>query len=294
MAHDMMVLALKYANVELLSDVESDARALKALKTSAKNIEDELVRRNQEYEREKLHTAQMQVVNQLTLALRNNLVGEALKILVDQAGELAKESGPGVVEVMLVLISLELATGQLEGAAGDLVDAPALMESLTLPEKLWNYKNDQLRELTYQKLILEGNYTDAGAFLESKMTSELKKDPPLSTKESSLRPGPFFALGSPLIPLQITDLVPMSPVFQPLRDELVIEAGQTFMRRQNQLLAIRREASDLYFQCGFLSLLEGDISTAKTQASSNPASLASQRHGGFRSSRIPRRNTTCG
>jgi hypothetical protein len=262
LAHEMMVLALQYAEVELLPDVEADISTLRRLKTDAKSYEDELSRRTQEYEREKPQ-AGPKVSDQVRLALRHNFVGEALKILTDKGTDLAKEYGAHVPEIVVVRIALEMATGRLEDAASDLEDAPKVFENSTLPDNILRIKYIQLLALTYQKLLFEGNFAVAGEIRENDVMNQSDKDPPLTPLESAIKPGPFFAVGSPQIPIRLSELASVPPIAIPIRRLLLSDATQPFLHRQQQLIDIRRSAADLLYQSGFSALLQADIPTAR-------------------------------
>jgi hypothetical protein len=264
LAHEMMVLALKYAEIELSADVEQEARSLSKLKSDAKSFETALVNKTQDWEHDKLQGGQKKIGEQLKLALRHNLVGEALKILTDKGPELAKEYGPNVIDIVLARIILEMATGRLEDATEDLKEAPSVLENSNIADSnTFRFKNAQVQALTYQKLLFEGNFAVAGELIENSVADNYDKDPPLTFLESTIKPGPFFASGSPRIALRIAELSHTPPFAIPLRSSLLSEASKPFFNRQQQLIDSRHHAADLLFQSGFSSLLQGDIPTAK-------------------------------
>jgi hypothetical protein len=262
------VLAVKYAEIELTSDNKTE---MDQLKSATKAIEDELVRKNQDYEREKLRGGEMKIAAQVRTALKYSLVGEALRILTDKATDLPKEYGPEVFEIVLVQIALEMVTGRLEDAATDLEIAPKVLESSPMPPnikkelypRIQAIKNGQLQGMTYQKLVFEGNYQGAGEILESGMSGQSEQDPPPSPAEAAFKLSqPVASLGTDQV-LQSFHFIPISPLVFIGRGVLLSDVMQPFSQRQQVLHAVRAAASNFFYQRGLLSLLEGDIPTAK-------------------------------
>ncbi len=268
LARETLVLAGKYAEKEISPDNKTETEALKS---ATKTIEDELVRKNLDYEREKLRGGEMKIAAQVRTALKYNLVGEALRILTDKATDLPKEYGPDVFEIVLIRIALEMATGRLEDAAADLKLAPSVLESSPMPPnikkelypRIQAIKNAQLQGMTYQKLVFEGNYQGAGEILKSSASGQSEQDPPLSPAEAAFKLSqPFVALGADQV-LQSFHFIPVDPLTFIGRGVLLSNLSQPFLQRQQMLRAVRTGASDFFYQLGFLSMLKGDIPTAK-------------------------------
>jgi hypothetical protein len=268
LARETLVLAGKYAEKELSPDNKTE---MDGLKSATKALEDELVKKNQDYEREKLRGGEMKIAAQVRTALKYNLVGEALRILTDKATDLPKEYGPNVFEIVLVQIALEMVTGRLEDAATDLEIAPKVLESSPMPPGIKReqalqfqaFKQAQLQGMTYQKLLFEGNYQGAGEILESSVSGQSEQDPSPSPAEAAFKlTQPLVALGRDQVLLGF-QFIPVAPLAFIGRSVLLNDVMQPFLQRQQVLRAIRGNASTFFYQRGLLSLYEGDIPTAK-------------------------------
>jgi hypothetical protein len=121
----------------------------------------------------------VKIPQQVQMALRNNLVGEALKLLTDMGTDLGREYGSDAFESVLVRIALELVTGRIEDAALDLNDAPILLERTSEPEKTKLVQKALLHAMAYQKLVFEGNLMAAGEILQYQGRTPLERSSPL-------------------------------------------------------------------------------------------------------------------
>jgi hypothetical protein len=134
-----------------------------------------------------------------------------------------------------------------------------------------------LRLLTYQKLFLEGNYSEAGSLFERTRMVPVKMgiDPALSPALAAARPEPL--LKSPQVVVALPELpvwvvlpaLPATPVVavatidglyhRHLYDQLMGPA----IVRQRTLVERRVRDANLYWERGLLFLLEGNIAEAK-------------------------------
>jgi hypothetical protein len=272
LARETMDLARRYAEKELDPNKPAEAKMLKDLKDDCKGIEEEYIKRNSQYERDKSAAASSKaiLVEQVRAALRSNLVGEALRILTDKATDLPKEYGARIFEIVLIRMSLEMLTGRLEEAAADMEEAPKVIDSTPLPpdakpEAIAQYRavsHLQLDQMEYQKLNFEGNYQGAGDLLE-RNSQQVGKDLPPDPAESA------FKLSKAIVDLGFErvlngfDYIPVASLAFLGREVMVADAMKPFVQRQQKLRNVRSEAADFYYRRGFLSLLEGDIPAAK-------------------------------
>ncbi len=266
LSREMMELASQYLERESTEESKSQRDKVDPYK---KGIEQELVKLNAQFEREKLQGGQTKLLDQVRSALRNNLVGEALKLLTDKERilELGRESPQGVqiiAEMALLRAALELATGRLEDASTDL-DSMTDLLSAPMSKEAHQSLIIQYNGLNYQRMFQEGNFKGAGELLEGGATTQIGKDPPLTKEEEAVKLAPFMALGSVECAMQIAQLAPMPALFIDPRNYLLLELIQPLRQRQDKLRAVRQNASNFFYQRGFLSLLEGDIAAAKTR-----------------------------
>jgi hypothetical protein len=275
LARDMILLASKYAEKELYPENSPEgagtADALKALKSVGKTIDEEFVRKNAQYDREKSAGGQTKLRDQVRSALRANLVGEALRLLTDKSTDLPKEYGSDIAEIVLVRIALEMLTGRLEDAAADLEFAPSVLESAPAPPNIGRdvfpqiqaLRRAQLQIMNNQKLFFEGNYQAAGDMLQSNAPAQFGKDPPLLPKESDFKlPPAFVTLGFERV-MQGYQFIPILPVAYVSRMALLGDLLQPYIQRQQKLYSVHANANEFFYQRGFLSLLEGDIPAAR-------------------------------
>ena len=176
---------------------------------------------------------------------------------------------------MINLIALELALGHLEDAAehltvlreelGKLADQPG-----TNPQRL-QLARRRLTELDLQKLILEGNYAEAGTVYEGLAGGSVGNFPPAAVDltrpdmrgfdPTKFDERPYLLLGAswPAFAMFATTdttfgLLPryFGGMIQSVRHSIY----QDVYRQM-------RQDSEFFYRRGFLSLLEGDIESAK-------------------------------
>ena len=295
LAHDVAVLAGKYAAVEL--DPEKDKQKLQDVKRLIDATEEDLTLRKKEYDRIVKENAGMKLPGRVQAALRYQLVGTALALLTDPGVDLSKEYGTvDAVDAMLVRAALELVVGRIEDVAAGLKGAPAAVQSLPLsgnyPPTLKQYKLMQINSALYQKLLFEGDYKAAGALFEEQVGSRVAKEPPPSLEQLSFNTDSFAALGSHA-PVQILQLAPQNALAQLVREPSLSVLLEPYFQRQQTLITVRMTAAEYYYRRGFLSLLEGDVATVAS-GSVNRASRPFPR-GESRSSltRTPRISCIC-
>ncbi len=275
MARDMLLLAEKYASVDSL---DGDTAKLKAegIQERLKALNAQVDAAKNAYEREKLRPGRDKLAEHVRLALELNLIGEALRLLTDKDTDLNKEFERGALEVTLTRIALEMATGQLEDAATDIAFRTEEIDKLVVtPEMRQRVNLDALRallrNLTYQKFMLEGNYAEAGAMLDSKRLAAggIGEDPPLTPEQARLFPAPTpLAKAAGLLQLlpaisTVGSMVGPSPldVYHGtfLRDLLI----NRFRQRQQLLNNRRDQDGSFYWQRGLLFMLEGNNEEAR-------------------------------
>jgi hypothetical protein len=269
LARDSLILAEKYAAVDS-GDAAEARRKAEEIGAYLKVVDKEFTNANNLFERAKLQAGgQLKLAQQVGHAFRFNLVGEALRLLTDKDTDLGKEFGTQALQMGLTRAALELAVGRLEDAAADLEFRAAEFDEMsTRPESRRELRVDELRpalqSVTYQKLVFEGNYAMAGALMESLAAGRVGQDPPPTPEQARVKPGPLVAAPAviPLLPLG-SMLVASSPLDYVPRRELVAQLLAPYLQRQQELNALRFNASDFFFRRGVLFLMEGDIAEAK-------------------------------
>lgn len=194
-ARETIALAEKYALVDF-ADPEDAKKNVEEIRQRLKSVDIHLGNKTNAFEREKLRHGSNRVSVQLSEALRFNLVGEALRLLTDPELDLTKEFGRNVLEVALFRVALELAVGRLEDAARDLDELSSQINELSaVPESRRDPKVTLLltvlNRLLYQKMLLEGNFREAGVLLEKSMPPTVGVDLPLSPEAAALKPATF-------------------------------------------------------------------------------------------------------
>jgi hypothetical protein len=281
LAREYLILADKYLDVELPDDPDVRANPqVKALRDEVKRdlrfVEGEVVQATNRYESGKMALASgpPKLLAQVELALRYNLVGEALRLLTDKDTDPARDFPQNLLQVALSRVALQLAVGRLEDAATDL---DALAGSADVQRALAGHLQPPYRMLLYVKHLLEGNYAEAGDAIEGLEERLVPPDP--FEKERAQFPKAFYvALGGKL--RTWVEYSPLSALLAPTpfdlaaRTEapLVAVAGYPPGRRprspgfgtlRDDFQARREQAADFYTRRGFLSLYEGDIAGAK-------------------------------
>jgi len=283
-AHETLLLAEKYAAVDSGSPEEAK-RTIGMIQEWRKSLDSEYTRITNRYEIDKENArvrGGMKLREQLGKALQLNLGGEALRILTDAGTDLTKEFGHDALQVVLLRVALELATGRLEDAAGDIEFLPGEFDKLAVrPEDARELHLDALRELlrlqTYQKLFLEGNYSEAGSLFERTrmIPAKMGIDPELPPPLAAAKPEPL--LKSPRVVPALSELpvwvvlpaLPSMPVVAVANIEAVYRRhlydrlmGPAVVRQRN-LMERRVRDANLYWERGLLFLLEGNIGEAK-------------------------------
>jgi hypothetical protein len=295
LAKEYLELSEKYQQEEFRDtpEVRSDPDVM-GLKEDVKGASEfvgrELRQANDRYENEKPRLAgrgPSLLAAQVELALKHNLVGEALRLLgrpdtlirqrrggergpPDPDVEFVREFPQHPLEAALTRVALQLALGRLEDGAADL-DALAAEPEVqrVLAEERFRPPS---RMLAYTKHLLEGNYGGAGEVVEG-----------LDGRAVGLDPGkPLRDAFDPAFYVKTADKLeawvrgaPYSLFLSPTAFDLAIRMGAPavalegydqhpgFLVLQNDLQATRRRDADFYARRGLLSLYEGDIPNAK-------------------------------
>ena len=194
-ARETLQLAEKYAPIDY-SDSEEAKRNINGIREWQKQIDSEYNKAINDFEREKERDrirGGAKLGDQVDKALRFNLPGEALRLLTDPGTDLGKEFGRQAIDFALRRVAIELAVGRLEDAAADVAELPANLDAAESPtDKGFSQHlrdlRDLLRMMTYQKLVLEGNYSEAGSLYESFANRDLGKDPEYPAQIDQGRP----------------------------------------------------------------------------------------------------------
>lgn len=262
LSREMLLLAIDYAEAELIDENrEILEKELESMKQFAKRTGEELVKRTQAFESEKLRL--LKLPDQVRSAMRHDLVGKALEMLVDKGTDLQKEYMQGVVDIMLIRIALEMILGRLEDVAFDLKYAPGVLDSMRLQQNVRLSMQNQLQNMTYEKLIFEGNYREAGDLVGSMTGDHIGQEPPLSPQEAAFKPSPGLVSFGIDRTYQAFQFIPVNTFAQLHRNSMLLELIQPFYQRQQNLLRTRNQSSGYYYQRGLLALFEGDIPSAK-------------------------------
>lgn len=265
LARDALRLAENYLDQDPRAFGEVTPKIAQELADFLKRVEEETQRLENLYEREKLRLpAQGKVaLAQLSLALRHNLVGEALRLLKDEQWQAEVGEAAEIEFARLVLL---VAVGHLEEAATSLEAAPNRYEGVIS-------LREPARWLRYQMAFLAGDYAEAGAILEDFAAVNVGQDPPVPQRGEVLRqfPGmPWITRpdGQPF-PYSLIEMQGLTAWLRPhLLDRLVqgqfLSALQAPYDHYRQQLILRRVSDAEYFwRRGFLYLAEGDILRAR-------------------------------
>jgi tetratricopeptide (TPR) repeat protein len=255
LAADAARLADAYAQVDP-EPGEDGKRAAEQTRAMAQALDDEVAKANTAYERARAQPQNQKLDAQVQLALRNNLVGEALRLLNDPGTDLAREFGPTrALGVVLARVALELATGRLEDAAAHLdatVGDPAVRQARANPTFTRHYL-----QLTYQRLFQEGDYGEAGKVVEL-FADEFAQDPP-APGQVDTRAFTQFGAVYPSAAL----LGAASPLDVLGKHALLEVLPQPFLVRQQEMRNRRLGLAEFYYRRGLLFLLQGDIPEAR-------------------------------
>jgi hypothetical protein len=264
LARDTLRLAKSYLDYDDRAFGENTPKIAQDLANFLKQVEEETQRLENLYEREKLRLPHQgkSALAQLGLALRHNLVGEALRLLEDEQWQASAELGSAASEIEFARIVLLTAIGRLEDAAATLEVAAHRLETVVS-------LREPLRWLRYQMAVLAGDYAEAGAILEDFAAANIGQDPPLPKRSEVLGqfPGiPWIARpdGQPFPYSLMEAQVLTAWLHLHLWDQLVygqlLSALQAPYDHYRQQLILRRVSDAEYFwRRGYLYLVEGDI-----------------------------------
>jgi hypothetical protein len=265
LAREAMVLAVAYAEVELstAADPEKRKQLIDQLKAEQKSIEDRLRVERSRYEQEA--DAAGKVPNRFQIARRHHLTDEAIRVL--KGADLGKEFGANVPNVALQLIALELSIGRLEDAARDVADLKEALDERAVKgdqSPMLAEQQGVLRHLELQKLILEGNYAVAGTTLDDLEAGNVGIDRMLAElTKLGFDPKPYGALQG------YWPMVAMLGAMSPLEAYALFGGGSLQLGKygyyRQELARKMADDVDFYFRRGFLSLLEGDMESAKAR-----------------------------
>ena len=270
LARQMLAAAEEYAKVEIV-DSESRANLLKSLEDERKAVETSYRGVVEKYrpQAEKYPRLNMRY----SLAIGFGLVGDALSQLKE--ADLAKELGEASSDFVLKMIAVELAVGHIEDASANLATMREELNKLADQPGAGSQRVQVLRrrlaELEFQKLVLEGNYGEAGRELESLAGGSVGKYLSLSDASRSDLKG-FDPAKIDDLPYQLFGTGwPAFAMFASTDTQFGLIARYWVSYAQlvrysvarDEVLNRMREDSQFFFRRGFLSLLEGDIEGAK-------------------------------
>lgn len=258
---------------------KAQAAVFEELQKIPKMLESEFAKGNNAFARDRAKAPR--VPDQARLALRYNLAGTALELLAGKDVDPARDFGTEILPTLLLRVALELAVGRLEDAAADLEQLaadPTVQQSLADPEF-----RRQFRGLVYQKLLLEGNYAEAGRLMEELDGNVVREDPnaavraqfdPKPFAASKQRLGdwanfaPFAALAAPTpLDLAARTLAPAAALagyrYQRSPTQAVLVPG--FFTLREDLDALRKARADFFARRGYLFLFEGDVAEAENR-----------------------------
>ncbi|MCS7269749.1 MAG: hypothetical protein NZ703_01580 [Gemmataceae bacterium] len=267
-ARDMLRLAKEYLDADPRAFGEQTPKVAEELRNFLKQVDDDVQRLENLYEREKLRlpSGTQGLVAQLGFALRHNLIGEALRLLEDEQLMGAEELKASAAELSFARLVLLTALGRLEEAISvqqGLADRYDAIETLREPAR-W---------LRYQLAVLAGDYAEAGAILEDFAAATIGQDPSPPRRGTTLEqfPGiPFVTRsdGQPFPYRLIEAQATVAWLHPHLLDQLVysqlLAAVQDPYDHYRQQLVVRRVSDAEYFwRRGYLYLVEGDILRAR-------------------------------
>jgi len=272
LAREMVLKAQDYAKVDS-PNPEAAEKLISNLKGAQKFFETDLAQAINAYEARRA-SQKPPLPAQIQMALQNNLVGEALKLMTAKDLDLSKEFGPALLDFLLLRISLQLAVGHLEDAAADIdqLSTDAGVQKGLTDSNLRGF----FQLLVYQKYMLEGNYAEAGRMLEELDGARIKDDPN-KTARDQFDTKPFLKL-SDHIPELVRSTVstntfdavvraaaPVAGLFgfeyRVSQNEVRVVPG--FLTFQQNLAGFRKAQTDFFFGRGMLFLYEGDMASAR-------------------------------
>jgi len=268
-ARDLLKLTLAYAPIDLeghpADRIQEHVQAIEAI---LKQVEAEVTQAKERSDKLKGLVLPVRV----DLARRTGLIVEAVRLLTDKEVDLLAEYKEGLPQAMILHVAMELVLGRIERAN-------ALLKTLGTAEWDAQFKRagltGALQKLKYVKAVAAGEYKAAGDLWEALAGTGIgaldNMPPPGPTV-----PEPYVTrtlgvvLGKSTLPeaqKALSELLhpPLisSPFTQPLAlYHLRILAGLTDELRRQIVIQLQNE-SDFFYRRGALSLLEGDIPSAR-------------------------------
>jgi hypothetical protein len=221
------------------------------------------------------------------LAMANGLVGEALNLLSN--ADLGKEYAEEEPTIIFHLVAVELAIGRFEDATAHLATLRTFINELAAKPNankgLLQALQRMYGELEFQRLVLEGNYADAGKELEALEGAQVGLDEVLAAlAKEKIDPAAYHNTDKVGAVLSSTGVAwPMFAMFgipaygpgEPLSAFAAYWSGlaglshfQTFENARQAVANKMQRDSEFFFRRGFLALLEGDIAGAKARFAS--------------------------
>ncbi|HSQ54911.1 MAG TPA: hypothetical protein VLM40_04125, partial [Gemmata sp.] len=271
-ARDMLQLAKQYLQVDPQFSRESRDKVQEVFDRELKSVEEDLIRANNRLaQRQLAGGGQLKLETQVEAALQNNLIGEALRLLRENADNLGKEFGARAAHVLLSQIALEMAVGRIEEAAADL---DALENDGGLQKLLADPNFRQIVQmLRFHKCVMEGNFAGAGKIIEG-LEGEYSTRDAYRDARKKFDPNPFVKAGMQSVALW-QFYSPLSSILAPTPGDLIARlfaptvvidgTGNNvgFASLQYQLSRLRQTEGEFYLRRGMLSLQEGDIKAAR-------------------------------
>jgi hypothetical protein len=266
LAREELQKAVQYAQIDAGPDSTEEAKAaIRRLEGRLKAVETAVIPFNDNYTTRKART---QKISELVgFARENSMVGEALRLLTDKDTDIEKEFGDRVLQVAVSRAALMMAVGRLEDAAGDLDELTKIFDRVAANPTQARALNEPalrplLRQLTYRKMLLTGDYKAAGVMLESFDGASARAGlDPLMAVVAQAKFNHEAALHSPIsqiVPLPGGGLLPATIFLKVTLDRQTDAAGA-----RAAIVAKMQQDAEFYFQRGVLSLFEGDIAAAK-------------------------------
>lgn len=281
LAQQSIAMAEEYAKVEAF-DAESRAAEAKRLGDTRKMLDAAHRRALEQYRTAAERAPKLRDRHQI--AMNYGLVGEALKLLLE--ADLPKEYGVEATRIYFHLIALQLAVGRLEEAAGNLAQLREEVQALAgrtdvNPNALKLYQQ-WLNALEYQKLLLEGNYGEAGKLMEglegaqvglNSLMDVIAKDGIDPTKYKDFNTiatkiGPYGVIWPMFSMFAIPPFGPGEPLAAAagyVTGRAYWEHFQSFANARNAILQKMQADAEFFYRRGTLSVFEGDIPSARAR-----------------------------
>jgi hypothetical protein len=253
-AHKTMEQALEYARVDFPSDSEDDKNQIKNLEEMRKIIESALLTSSDGFAQFKSRGAPLEVLVQV--AIREGLPGQALELLTEKDGALAKENTAQVLQAAVLRVCLELALGRVEDADEDLrtLNTPSVLE--TIDRAGFSLMFNALR---YQKAVQAGEYKAAGELQEMMEGGQAGSDVLLANiARNKVEPKLLFAEFGAMPPPVLGGVLPSVTAFEALRFHY-----HHALHARRVIAGQMEQSAQFFLRRGILSLLEGDIAGAR-------------------------------